>query len=137
MDDWLTFPVVLSGQCSRCRVRHADHDDEEMDHEWRFGWPRSMSERESNILMMMHTKVRRGDYDAPLPLPAERRRIRERAKWTQQQFADELHVARHAISTWETKAGWSRGVRLRGREPVGDIRSKYSELLKELLSQSA
>jgi hypothetical protein len=82
-------------------------------------------------------RERRGDYEAPLPPPVERRRIREAAGWTQQQVADELHISRHTVGRFERKAGLMNGQRLPGREPSGDVRVAYSELLVELLNLAA
>ena len=82
-------------------------------------------------------RERRGDYDAPLPPPAERRRIREAAGWTQQQVADELHVSRDLIYRFERKAGLIHGRRMSGREPSREVRVAYSALLKRLLDGGA
>lgn len=66
--------------------------------------------------------------------PVERRRIREAAGWTQRQVADELFVSRHTVGRFERKAGWVDGRRLPGREPSGEVRVAYSELLRHLVS---
>ena len=81
-----------------------------------------------------------GGYDASLPSPKERKRIREAAGITQQDLADaladqlddRLNVERTLISRWETPAGYVNGRRLNGREPVGELREQYSDLLRDL-----
>lgn len=78
-----------------------------------------------------------GEYDAPLPSPQERKRIRKALGMTQVDLADELanqlddrlNVERTLISRWETPAGYVNGKRLNGREPAGELRQKYSDLL--------
>jgi DNA-binding transcriptional regulator YiaG len=79
----------------------------------------------------------RGLYDAPLPSPQDRRFIRERAGLTQQEVAVQLHVSRDAVMRWEKPAGYRNGVRLAGREPVGELRKTYSALLRELSKAEA
>ena len=82
----------------------------------------------------------KGMYDAPLPSPRERKRLRKAAGLTQVDLADELadqlgdrlNVERTLISRWETPAGFVNGKRLNGREPVGELRQKYSDLLRAL-----
>jgi DNA-binding XRE family transcriptional regulator len=134
MTKWLTFPVEHSGPCRHCRVRHVDHDDDEMGHEWRsvWTWNAQKTRQEDYTNMRMNTRVLRGDYAAPLPPPAERRRIRLAAGWTQEQVADELHISRQYVSSFEKSPGWRQGVRLRGREPTRELRAEYSELLRRL-----
>lgn len=90
-------------------------------------------------------KEANGKYDASLPSPKERKRIRETAGMTQEDLADELadrlddrlNVERTLVSRWETPAGYVNGRRLNGREPSGRIREEYSKLLRllEQLSQ--
>jgi hypothetical protein len=77
---------------------------------------------------------RAAKYTAPLPSPDDRRRIRERAGLTQQDLADQLFVSRWTVTRWEKPAGYRNEVRLAGREPVGELRKNYSELLRALSS---
>jgi len=51
------------------------------------------------------TRLREGKHDPPLSPPAERRRIREAAGFSQQQIADQLHVNRHTVGRGEKPAG--------------------------------
>lgn len=134
MTKWLTFPVEHSGPCHLCRVRHVDHDDGEMGHEWRSVWTPNAQETRQEFYtdMRMNTRVLRGDYAAPLPPPAERRRIRLAAEWTQERVAAELRISRQYVSSFEKTPGWRQGVRLPGREPTREIRAEYSELLRRL-----
>lgn len=139
MTDWLTFPVAFSGPCALCRIRRADHDDDEMGHEWRDIVPQPMTEQQSTVRTRTYMRELRGEYTAPLPLPAERRRIREAAGWTQEQVADDLRekgylrVTRQYAWSFEKPTGWRDGVRLPGREPTGELRAEYSTLLRKLV----
>jgi hypothetical protein len=130
----MTFPVEHSGRCRHCRILRVDHDDDEMGHEWRFPSTPSpkMTPQEVNAAIRMTTRVLRGYYAAPLPPPAERRRIRQAAGWTQEQVASELRISRQYMSSFEKKSGWRQGMRLPGREPTRDLRAEYSELLRRL-----
>lgn len=78
-----------------------------------------------------------GAYSAPLPPPCERKRIRERAGLTQEELAKELFVERTTVSRWEQPAGYTHGRRLNGREPVGDRRRDYSNMLRDLVDASS
>lgn len=71
-------------------------------------------------------------YEAPLPDPESRRLIREQAGLTQHDVADQLYVSRWTVARWEKPAGYRNGMRLAGREPVGELRKTYSNLLREL-----
>jgi hypothetical protein len=104
-----------------------------MGHRWI--WTVEVSDDAQLFMTLAKTldRERRGDYDAPLPPPPERRRIRVAAGWTQQQVADVLHVSRHAVGRFERQAGLMNGERLSGREPSGEVRVAYSGLLKRLL----
>ena len=77
-------------------------------------------------------RVKRGLYDAPLPPPKERRRIRERAGLTQEKVAEIVHVNRITVLRWEKKSGYEGGRRLPGRELSGERREDYSQLLRSL-----
>jgi DNA-binding transcriptional regulator YiaG len=49
-----------------------------------------------------------GAYAAPLPPPAERRRIREAAGFTQEELAERIGVSRHSVRMYERPAGVPR-----------------------------
>jgi DNA-binding transcriptional regulator YiaG len=66
--------------------------------------------------------VRTPPLNAPLPLPAERKAIRERYGVTQQAIADVIGVSRLSVS------GWERGT----SEPTGANATKYARLLREM-----
>ena len=132
MVEWLSSSGMFNYACRDCRVPRLDHDDDAVGHRWI--WNVEVSDDRYVFMTMAKTLDRevRGDYDAPLPPPAERRRIREVAGWTQQQVADELHVSRHTIYRFEKKAGLANGERMLGREPSRELRVAYSALLKYL-----
>ena len=136
MVEWLTSSGLFNDPCGLCRVLRLDHDAEAMGHEWRASAFETITDQEAQARIRTFERERRGDYDAPLPPPAERRLIRETVGWTQQQVADRLHVSRHTISKFERRAGWVRGERLGGREPVGKVRDAYSALLKRLVAKA-
>jgi DNA-binding transcriptional regulator YiaG len=133
MVEWLTSSGLFNDPCDLCRVLRLDHDDELMGHGWHASDSETITEPELQARIRTLMRELRGEYDAPLPPPAERRRIREAAGWTQQHVADELHLSRHTVAKFERRAGWRNGTRLQGREPSGDVRIAYSELLKRLL----
>ncbi|MCJ7782137.1 MAG: helix-turn-helix domain-containing protein, partial [Acidimicrobiia bacterium] len=119
MVEWLTWSGMFNEPCFHCRVLRIDHDDDAMGHLW---VPKTYR-TDSTGMYLARWKTRdredRGDYDAPLPPPTERRRIREAAGWTQEQVAKELHASRHTISRYERQAGLVNGRRMSGREPSG------------------
>lgn len=78
-------------------------------------------------------RERDGAYEAPLPAPSERRRIREAAGLTQADVAERIGISRHAVRLYERPAGYRNGRRLPGREPIYEVRQLYSELLRALL----
>ena len=133
MEEWRTAPWLHDYPCRFCGVLRLDHDDEVMGHEWIFELSVARDERLRMTILKTLDREHRGDYDAPLPAPVERRRIREAAGWTQQQIADELHISRHTVGRFEKKAGLVNGRRMSGREPSRDVRVAYSELLVRLL----
>jgi len=132
MVEWISSSGMFNDPCFHCGVLRLAHDDETMGH-W---WVTASWATESDLERMTRGKTRaredRGDYDAPLPPPAERRRIRETAGWTQQQIADELHISRHTIYRFEKKAGLANERRMPGREPSRELRTAYSKLLIHL-----
>lgn len=130
---WLTSSGLFNDPCGLCRVVRFDHDAAVMGHEWESVPLPTMTVQEVQARIRTFMRELRGEYDAPLPLPAERRRIREAAGWTQQQVADELHVSRHTIGRFERRGGWVGGKRLAGREPTAGLRVSYSDLLKRLV----
>jgi DNA-binding XRE family transcriptional regulator len=133
MVEWLSSSGMFNYACRDCGVPRLDHDNDAVGHGWI--WTIDVSDDDYIFMTMAKTleRERRGDYDAPLPPPAERRRIREAVGWTQQQVADELHVSRHTIGRFEKKAGLVNGRRMSGREPSRELRVAYSALLKSLL----
>jgi DNA-binding XRE family transcriptional regulator len=134
MVEWLRSSGMFNYPCRDCRVLRLDHDDDSMGHRWI--WTVEVSDDDQLFMTLAKTldRERRGDYDAPLPPSSERRRIRVAAGWTQQQVADVLHVSRHAVGRFERQAGLVNGERLPGREPSGEVRVAYSQLLKRLLA---
>lgn len=135
MVEWISSSGLFNEPCNVCGVLRLEHQDHEAAGHW---WYSALyaTHDETEYMTMLKTLEReeRGEYDAPLPPPAERRRIREAAGWTQQQVADALHVSRHTVGRFERKAGLIDGHRLPGREPSGDVRVAYSELLTALLN---
>ncbi len=88
-----------------------------------------MNEPVSNAMVRTAERERAGEYSAPLSSPANRKLIREQAGWTQQQVADQLGVNRHTVAKWEKIPGWDGDRELPSREPPGEIRAAYSNLL--------
>jgi hypothetical protein len=132
-NEWLSSSGLWNVPCGLCRVLRLDHDDDAMGHEWRGSASETITKPESQARVNTLMRELRGEYDAPLPPPTERRRIRRAAEWSQQQAADELHLSRHALAKFERRAGWVNGTRLQGREPTGQVRADYSELLMRLI----
>ncbi|CAM5467887.1 hypothetical protein GCM10010329_31620 [Streptomyces spiroverticillatus] len=62
----------------------------------------------------------------PLPDPAERRDLRERAHLSKARVAEALGVSPSTVSGWET-----------GRDPVGEVRKRYAYLLDGLRAKLA
>jgi DNA-binding transcriptional regulator YiaG len=133
MVEWLTTSGLFNDPCGLCRVLRLDHDDEMLGHPWEVSASETITDQESQARINTFMRELRGEYDAPLPPPAERRRIREAAGLTQEEIADRLYVSRHTVAKFERRAGWVNGTRLQGREPSGDVRSSYSDLLKRLV----
>jgi hypothetical protein len=136
---------MFNDPCEVCGVRRLDHEPSQIRHRFQSPVlpPEAFYECEFwNILYdttggtveraIMRHGERAAKYTAPLPSPDNRRLIRERAGLTQEDLADELFVSRWTVARWEKPAGYRNGVRLPGREPVGELREAYSALLKEL-----
>jgi DNA-binding XRE family transcriptional regulator len=132
MVQWLTWSGMFNEPCFHCRVLRGVHDEQTMGHGWVPATWKTDSKQTDMARWKTMEREGRGDYDAPLPPPAERCRIRETAGWTQQEIADELHVSRHTIGRFEKKAGLVNGRRMSGREPSREVRVAYSTLLKHL-----
>jgi hypothetical protein len=133
MIEWRSDSGMFNDPCGACGLLRFDHDDDVMGHGWHASASEGITEPEMQARIRAFERERRGEYDAPLPPPAERRHIRETAGWSQERVADELHLSRHTVMRFERLAGWRRGQRLPGREPSGDVRVAYSALLKRLL----
>lgn len=88
-----------------------------------------------NSMVRTSARATAGEYDAPLPSPANRKLIREQAGWSQLRVADQLQVSRDAVAKWEKVAGWDGDRELPGREPSGADREAYSTLLMHLADE--
>jgi hypothetical protein len=88
-----------------------------------------LNEPAANAMVRTAERERAGGYSAPLPSPAGRKGIREQADRTQRQIAAELGVSRHTLAKWEEIAGWDGDRELWGREPPGEVRPSYADLL--------
>lgn len=95
-----------------------------------------MPSSQRRMLDIAKRRLEEGKYSAPLPTPDERRSMREAAGLTQQELADELFASRWTVARWERPAGYVKGKRLPGREPVGELRQSYSELPRTLERES-
>lgn len=138
---------MFNDPCVSCGVRRLDHEPSQIRHRFQTPVlpPEAFYECEywDNLndttggtveRAIFRNSERAAKYTALLPSPDDRRRIRERAGLTQQELADELFVSRWTVTRWEKPAGYRNGVRLAGREPVGELRKNYSELLRALSS---
>ena len=132
MTQWRSDCGMFDTPCGLCWVLQLDHDTEVLGHEWLVPDSEAITDEEAQARVRTTVRERNGNYCAPLPPPAERRRIREAAGLTQDQVGDELHISRHTISKFERRAGWVDGRRLPGREPSDAVRVSYSELLRRL-----
>lgn len=86
-----------------------DHDSDllDLDH---------LNEPVANAIVRTAERERAGHYPASLPSPANRKLIRERAGWMQQQVADHLQISRHTVVKWEHWPGGIKTVNF----PVGN-----------------
>jgi hypothetical protein len=126
--------------CQKCGFTIAEHWYRRLMHYHEFSPEvrEQFTDREYDILMKLHTRLKRGHLHPPLPPPGVRRRIRREAGVTQQELADLLCVTRHTISRYEKPAGHLLvGETLPGREPVGEIRREYVKALKEMIRQGS
>ena len=123
----------LQIRCEDCAVSWAEHW--EADHRFVFASIEDVgrvADRELNASIRRGSRRRRGLLDPPLPAPAERKRIREAAGFTQADVARVLHVTPYAVYRWEKPSGYRDGERLPGREPAGELRRAYSEVLARM-----
>ncbi len=144
--DWRYESWAFNDPCRRCRVNRLDHEPTEIRHVYRTpALPENAIWQEGNLwdLLLDTTggtveraifrhaeRESNGGYDAPLPPPKQRKRIRENLGITQESMARNLFVNRTTIARWEQPAGYSHGKRLNGREPSGELRWSYSNMLR-------
>jgi DNA-binding XRE family transcriptional regulator len=128
--DWLPRSHRVDLPCTRCGVGRVRHDDNELGHPWRNG---DLDPSTLASLPRIRARERRGAYAIPLPRPEERRRIRLAAGFTQQDLAEAIGTSRTAVARFERTAGYIDGLRLPGREPSGDTRRRYAEMLGLLI----
>jgi hypothetical protein len=146
--EWRSESWMFNDSCEVCGVRRLEHEPSQIRHRYRFPalptgsfyecefWDIVIDTTGGTTERAIHRHSERegSQYDAPLPSPVDRRRIRERAGLTQEDLADELCVSRWTVTRWEKPAGYRNGKRLAGREPMGDLRRSYSGLHRELAS---
>ncbi len=130
MEGWLRNSGLYNYTCDDCGIVRFDHDEKVMGHPWFSEKIRQVPWRHR---IQTFDRESAGEYDAPMPPPPQRRRIREDAGLTQQQVADALYVSRHTIGRFERHAGYDGVRRLPGRVPSGQVRDSYSELLQRLV----
>lgn len=139
---WISESWAFNDPCTSCGVLRTEHRPERIRHQYRSPlvsdesmiegapwdaiWPSNGTAEEKAIVR----HAERTGYEAPLPSPNNRRRLREQAGWTQEDIAQEVFVNRTTVARWETPAGYHNGVRLNGREPTGESRKDYSKLLR-------
>lgn len=139
--EWRSQSWMFNDPCEVCAVKRLDHHPSQIRHRYRSPastydcefWDIVNDTTGSTVERAVHRHgEREGNraHEAPLPDPESRRLIRERAGLTQQDLADELLVSRWTVARWEKPAGYTNGVRLSGREPVGELRKAYSDLLR-------
>ena len=121
-EETLKQPISKTS-CAEC-PRTLDEHSVVTSHRWRLSdTDRSeLTSREYAELIRLRHQSRN---TTPLPPPAERMEIRVQAGLTQEDIGDDLGVSRWAVHRWE-KAGPN------GREPRGDVRTKYATLLDVL-----
>jgi DNA-binding transcriptional regulator YiaG len=148
---------MFNDPCGVCGVRRLDHDPHQIRHPYRSpildenaqakhpdDWedvPAGSSDLVERAVFRHFEREADGRYDAPLPSPADRKRIRVQAGLAQQDLADRLHVSRNTVMRWDKPAGYRNGKRLPGREPgrepVSELRESYSDLLRRLLGANS
>ena len=124
--------VGLYEECARCGepwIGHGNRQGHRHESPYEFD---EMTDVQVNHRLRLGTFFRKGLLSPKLPLPADRRRIRESAGYTQQDVGEALMVSAHAVGRWERVAGYLGDRRLPGREPTGEIRGKYARLLNLL-----
>jgi hypothetical protein len=145
--EWRSESWMFNDPCVSCSVRRLDHKPSQIRHRFLSPVlpPEAFYECEFWDILndttggtveraIFRNSERAAKYTAPLPSPENRRLIRERAGLTQEDLADELFVSRWTVSRWEKPSGYRNGKRMAGREPVGELRKNYSELLRALAS---
>ena len=143
--EWRSESWMFNDPCEVCGIRLLDHEHSQIRHRYRSPalstdafydcefWDILNDTTAGTVERAIHRHGERGgnrSYNAPLPSPEDRKRIRERAGLTQQDLADELFVSRWTVARWEKPAGYRNGARMAGREPVGELRKAYSDFLR-------
>ena len=129
-DGWLSGAPILRdvpcGSCGRTRHNHAGIESQ-LGHTWIP--PEDLARYDLTEMRLYSYQARevRGNYDAPLPPPSERREIRECAELTQGELGEEISVNRQSVGQYE-RPPLSPG----GREPVGETRWAYARYLRKL-----
>ena len=145
--EWRSESWMFNDPCEVCGARRLDHEPShirhryqspvlpsEAFHEWEF-WDGPKDTTGGTVeRAIFRNSERAAKYTAPLPSPDNRRLIRERAGLTQEDLGDELLVSRWTVTRWEKPAGYWNGKRMAGREPMGELRKSYSDLLRDLAS---
>jgi len=103
--------------CEECAAPWSEHWEAEhrfvlasIDDVW------SVPERELNAQVRRGGRRHRGLLDPPLPSPAERKRIREKAGFTQAEVADVLHVSPDTDPIWTTPCAFRRRQKRRHKQ---------------------
>lgn len=141
---WSDESWAFDDPCNRCGIRRIDHDPAQISHPYRSPaieehhlieggtwdsiWPKPRNSTERAVIR--HSE--RETYSVELPSPRNRKRLREAAGLTQADVAKRLFVERTTVARWEMPSGYTGDMRLNGREPSGDLRTTYSELLRSI-----